>query len=589
MSFKFKIVSLILSVSLIPYIFLMIYMGNAFQDRYHAQTQHEMDTQLHLTIETIDRYLSTLKRDMLFISRLDIMNDIYSKDVDRRISKLLETKKNQLHLEGNLYVVDNNHTIIASSNPNEILKSYHEDSFFVQKVHSSFDGSDIGSIVLDFSLKNIKNLFKNTKDRYYYIIAYGKKVLYKKYILKDKIEVRSSLSAKPNIEIVLVQNKDKFLTLLTTYKRWFAIALFLGLVIISLISLYFVNRLIRPIIELSKVTDEITKNQDYSYRVEINADDEVGRLSASFNKMITSMNSALTKLKDESKNRERLIEEQSKSEMLKELSEKLSRYLSPQIYHSIFTGDQDVTLTSKRKKLTIFFSDIVGFTDTTDTMESEDLSDLLNDYLNEMTIVALKHGATIDKYIGDSIMLFFGDPYSQGVKNDAISCIDMALEMRSSMDKLHIRWKERGFTKPFKMRIGIHTGYCTVGNFGSKDRLEYTIIGTSVNIASRIESTAKPDEILISEETKLLIEDRFESTKSAEIIPKGFKRAISLYRVDKIKQEKKPKDKSKHRIDTIYIQDGDLLLTDEILNNLSHEEKVELKSRLNSTMNRLRL
>jgi len=555
-------------------------MGNTFQDRYHTATQQEMDTQLHLTIETIDQYLSTLKRDMLFISRLDIMNDIYSKDVDRRISKLLETKKNQLHLEGDFYVVDNNQTIIASSNPSEILKPYQKESFFSQVIYSSFDNSKIGSIVLDFSLKNIKNLFKNSRDRYYYIVAKDKKVLYKEDSFKNKIDVNASLSTKPDIEIVLVQNKEKFLILLTQYKRWFIIALLLGLVIISLISLYFINRLIKPIIELSKMTDDITKNQDYSYRVNVNSSDEIGRLSASFNKMITSMNNALIKLKEESKNREYLIEEQSKNEMLKELSSKLSRYLSPQIYQSIFAGDQDVTLTSKRKKLTIFFSDIVGFTDITDTMESEDLSELLNDYLNEMTLIALKHGATIDKYIGDSIMLFFGDPYSKGIKDDAIACVDMALEMHSSMDSLHKRWRDRGFTKPFKVRIGIHTGYCTVGNFGSQDRLEYTIIGSSVNIASRIESTANPDEILISEETKLLVEDRFEYAKSTEIIPKGFKRAISLYRVERVKKE--------DRVDTIYIQDGNLPLTDNSINNLTPDEKIELKSKLNSIIDKLR-
>jgi len=301
-----------------------------------------------------------------------------------------------------------------------------------------------------------------------------------------------------------------------------------GAFLIATIALFFLNRLIRPIIELSQVAEDITQKQDYSYQVKVHSDDEIGRLSSSFNKMINGMKNALIKLQAESRNRENLIEERSKSEMLQELSNKLSRYLSPQVYESIFSGEQDVTLTSKRKKLTIFFSDIVGFTDTTDTMESEDLHELLNDYLNEMTLTALKYGATVDKYIGDAIMLFFGDPTTNGVKEDAIACVAMALEMHKKMDKLHIKWKNKGFTKPFQVRMGIHTGYCTVGNFGSKDRLEYTIIGSSVNLASRIESSANPNEILISKETQLLVDDKFNCIKTKEITPKGFKRSVYL-------------------------------------------------------------
>ncbi len=103
-----------------------------------------------------------------------------------------------------------------------------------------------------------------------------------------------------------------------------------------------------------------------------------------------------------------------KNKELDALSTKLSKYLSPQIYHSIFTGAQNVEIASSRKKLTIFFSDVVNFTETTDKLESEDLTNLLNRYLTEMSNIALEHGATIDKYIGDAIMVFFGDPESRG-------------------------------------------------------------------------------------------------------------------------------------------------------------------------------
>jgi class 3 adenylate cyclase/HAMP domain-containing protein len=322
-----------------------------------------------------------------------------------------------------------------------------------------------------------------------------------------------------------------FQKLLKKYETWFYLTLFLGALAISLIALFFSNRLIKPIISLSKTADIITKKKDYSYQVDVVSNDEIGKLSHSFNMMITSMSNVLEELKIESENKIKLLQEQSKNEMLEELSSNLSKYLSPQLYASIFSGEQSVTLSSKRKKLTVFFSDIVDFTDTTDTMESEDLSELLNDYLNEMTQIALKHGATVDKYIGDSIMLFFGDPESKGVKEDATSCVVMALEMQKYMQVLHKRWMDKGFTKPFQVRMGIHTGYCTVGNFGSDNRMEYTIIGSTVNLASRIESSATPGEIFISQETQALVKESFETIQVMKITPKGFKRDVTLYSV----------------------------------------------------------
>ena len=112
----------------------------------------------------------------------------------------------------------------------------------------------------------------------------------------------------------------------------------------------------------------------------------------------------------------------TKNLMLEALSSKLSKYLSPQLFRSIFSGEQTVEIASKRKKLTVFFSDIAAFTETTDNLESEDLTDVLNHYLTEMSAIALAHGATINKYIGDAMLCFFGDPETRGTKEDAKAC-----------------------------------------------------------------------------------------------------------------------------------------------------------------------
>jgi class 3 adenylate cyclase len=216
---------------------------------------------------------------------------------------------------------------------------------------------------------------------------------------------------------------------------------------------------------------------------------------------------------------------------LQALSAKLSKYLSPQIYRSIFSGDQPVEIASKRKKLTVFFSDIAAFTETTDNLESEDLTDVLNHYLTEMSAIALQHGATIDKYIGDAMLLFFGDPDSKGVKEDARACVLMAIAMQRRMRDLDHEWRARGLERPFRIRMGISTGFCTVGNFGSPDRMDYTIIGNEVNLAARLEAVAEPGSILLAHETNALVRDIVLTEEQPPITVKGFQRPISTYKI----------------------------------------------------------
>jgi class 3 adenylate cyclase len=216
---------------------------------------------------------------------------------------------------------------------------------------------------------------------------------------------------------------------------------------------------------------------------------------------------------------------------LQQLSDQLAKYLSPQVYDSIFSGKQEVKVASSRKKLTVFFSDIVGFTETADRLESEELTQLFNHYLSEMSEIALEHGATIDKYIGDAILIFFGDPETRGVKEDALACVKMAIAMRERMYELADGWRGSGIEKPLRIRMGIHTGFCTVGNFGSEDRMDYTIIGGAVNAASRLETAAEPGEILISYETFAHVNDQIACEEHGELEVKGIAYPIATYRV----------------------------------------------------------
>ena len=214
---------------------------------------------------------------------------------------------------------------------------------------------------------------------------------------------------------------------------------------------------------------------------------------------------------------------------LKTLSEKLSRYLSPQIYEAIFAGATDVTVHTERKKLTVFFSDIKNFTATTEDMEPEDMTFLLNDYLTKMTEIALEYGGTIDKYVGDAILVFFGDPETKGVKEDAQAAVRMAITMQRRMVDLRAKWSDMGYKHPFHIRCGINTGYCNVGNFGSDQRMDYTIIGGQVNLAARLESICEPDGVALSYETYSHVRDEVDAVEMEPIQVKGIRDPVKPF------------------------------------------------------------
>ena len=244
---------------------------------------------------------------------------------------------------------------------------------------------------------------------------------------------------------------------------------------------------------------------------------------------LQELNEAHCELADLNANLEQKVEERT-AELL-ELSAKLAKYFSPQVYDSIFSGKLDVTIQTQRKPLTVFFSDLQGFTELTERLEPEVLTELLTHYLTEMSKVAIRWGGTIDKFIGDAILVFFGDPVSKGNREDAVACVSMAVEMLERLESLRSFWRERGVSRPLNVRIGIHTGVCTVGNFGSEDRLDYTVIGNGVNLASRLESNSDPNQILISEDTYLLVKQHVRCEQRETISVKGVTHPVQTYQV----------------------------------------------------------
>jgi class 3 adenylate cyclase/HPt (histidine-containing phosphotransfer) domain-containing protein len=225
------------------------------------------------------------------------------------------------------------------------------------------------------------------------------------------------------------------------------------------------------------------------------------------------------------------LERSANARRLKVLSEQLSRYLAPQVYQSLFDGSRQAEIRTQRKKLTVFFSDIKNFTESTAQWQPEEVTLLLNSYFAEMSQIAAEYGATLDKFIGDAIVIFFGDPHTLGVREDAVQCVRMAIAMQKRMEGLRARWRDMGMHRDFEIRIGINSGFCDVGNFGSSLRMEYTIIGREVNLAARIEQAAEPGEILISSETHALVQGEVQAEARDAILAKGFSQPIPVYAV----------------------------------------------------------
>jgi class 3 adenylate cyclase len=191
-----------------------------------------------------------------------------------------------------------------------------------------------------------------------------------------------------------------------------------------------------------------------------------------------------------------------------------------------------VAIQADRKRLTIFFSDIKDFTALTESMQPEEITTLLNEYLTEMSSIALRHGGTIDKFIGDAILVFFGDPETRGAAEDARACLRMALDMQQRLGELNVKWRKGGLEQPFRVRMGINTGFCNVGNFGSQDRMDYTILGGEVNLAARLQSIAEPGRIVLSYETYALVLDLVAGHALPSISMKGIAREVVPYAVD---------------------------------------------------------
>ena len=298
MSFKFKTIIFFLLISLIPYALTMLMFGSSFRDEQKNNVEKELKTQLNMTLSRINQNLQTLQNDLKFMAKSEVMADIYTSDLDRRISRLLLNKKNDLNIIGNFYLVDQEQTIIASSDFSYISKKFNFNSTYSTKVLSPFDNKPIANLHVYYDLKNLTKYFSNSENRHYYVVDKNGKNLFQPKEYKESILIQSTLSSIDNVKIVLIEDKAHAYRLLKKYQFWFVVTLFIGALFIILMAIYFASNLIKPLKHLSSTANKITQTQDYSVQVPIERSDEIGHLGKSFNTMIKGINGAMGEVKD---------------------------------------------------------------------------------------------------------------------------------------------------------------------------------------------------------------------------------------------------------------------------------------------------
>jgi class 3 adenylate cyclase len=209
----------------------------------------------------------------------------------------------------------------------------------------------------------------------------------------------------------------------------------------------------------------------------------------------------------------------------------LKRFLPLQIAEGLMAGQLSPADGFERRKLTLLFADLVGFTDLSDTLEPEELSEVLNEYLREMTAVAVAHGGTLDNYIGDGLMVIFGAPIADEEPVQAWAALRAGFGMIARADELSAAIRDRGIPADLRLRVGVNTGHCTVGVFGSDLLRAYKAVGFAVNVAARLQSEADPGTVLAGFRTYALVKDRVRAQSRGELTLKGAARPVEAWEI----------------------------------------------------------
>jgi len=302
---------------------------------------------------------------------------------------------------------------------------------------------------------------------------------------------------------LLQRSLDKELAPYLRLERTYLILALLGLAISAAVGIWIARGVSKPVLQLAEGARKIGEG-DYQHRVKVNQSDEMGLLAASFNRMS-----------------EGLVERDQVRDLL-------GKVVSPAVAAELLR--KDVTLGGEEREVTVLFSDVRNFTTMCEALAPQEMLGILNHYFTRMSAIVEAHGGGGDKYVGDAIMALFGAPLAN--PDDADRAIKTALEMCEALDELNRQWQARGRTA-INVGIGINTDVVIAGNMGSQTRLNYTVIGDGVNLASRLQGLTKtPDygtRIIISSTTLAKAKGRYQTRRLGEVAVKGKQKATEIY------------------------------------------------------------
>ncbi|MBR5933443.1 MAG: HAMP domain-containing protein [Treponema sp.] len=367
-------------------------------------------------------------------------------------------------------------------------------------VNPDFESKETKYEIAEKIINDIKNVSDNTQN----LIETdeGKKFI-AVHKTKDNLYVITSISEK---SVFAVINKTTYRIIL------FSLAvMFIAIIIIRLFS----NNITYPITELVDASAKIEQGE-FELDIEPRTQDEIGLLTSSF----IQMGHGLAE-------REKLMVS-------------FSKFTNKTIAKKAASGE--LALGGENRNATIFFSDIRSFTAMSEKMQPNEVVEFLNEYMTRMVECVNKTNGVVDKYIGDAIMAVWGAPESSGSPaHDAMNAVTAALMMRVSLFNFNKQRKEKGLA-PVKIGCGINSGPVVAGQIGSNERMEYTVIGDAVNLASRTEALNKPfaTDILITENTYNLIKDKIIVEEMPGVHVKGKADAIKMFAVINLAGKEKP-------------------------------------------------
>ena len=289
--------------------------------------------------------------------------------------------------------------------------------------------------------------------------------------------------------------------------------------LLALFSSYLTN----PVRNLEETMTRVMETNDLGIRAQVKYADETGRLAASFNGMVSALSEAYSQIKNYA------LKAAVSQRQERKLRNIFQKYVPVSVIEQFFSSPE-TQLTGDERILTVLFSDIVGFTGISERLTPTEVVDSLNHYFERMVEIIIERKGIVDKYIGDAIMAFFGAPVSSG--HDALDGVTAALQMVESLDEFN-RWQTAKGRPPFHSGIGLNHGKVTIGNIGSDKKMDYTVIGDMVNIASRIEGLTRiyDEPLLVSYPIYLEVHSHFPCQFIDKVAVKGRHNAVTIYAV----------------------------------------------------------